>query len=98
MTKKRFRRFFKSINIISLDDSLNPIEKWTLKHIWPVDFKNADLSYENDGIREFSITLDYIVAEYTAYKSGGSEEVFKSFKSRGNPDDLDGKMFGGEIE
>ena len=96
--KKRFRRFFRSINIVSLDDSLNPIEKWTLKHIWPVDFTNADLSYENDGIREFSITLDYIVAEYTAYKTGGSEVLFTRFKSRGNPDDLDDQMYGGVIE
>jgi len=76
----RFRRFFKNISITSVDDRGRPLDMWTLKAPWPVEFKSPELNYENDAIREFSLTLDYVIAEYTAYRPDGSDK-FKIFTS-----------------
>lgn len=67
----RFRRFFNNIIITSITEDAKLIDQWTLKGPWPVGFKSPDLSYDNDGIREFSLTLDYVVAEYKSYTPTG---------------------------
>jgi len=93
--RKRFRQFFSLVEITSINEVGLPIDKWTLKKIFPVEFRNSDLSYEDDGIREFSITLDYIVAEYTSYKSDGSTEFIKAFRQTEDSETTDKKLFGG---
>ena len=74
----RFRRFFENIMIISIDARGRKLDQWALKGTWPVEFKSPDLNYDNDAIREFSITLDYIIAEYTSYDATGAAKVFAS--------------------
>jgi len=73
--KARFRRFFKNIMIISIDARGRKLDQWALKGIWPVEFKSPELNYDNDTIREFSITLDYVIAEYTSYDANSQEKT-----------------------
>jgi len=88
--KNKFRRFFKNIMISSIDADGNLLDQWALKGIWPVEFKSPELNYDNDAIREFSITLDYIIAEYTSYDANGKDKniLFKA-SSRVWSDDID---------
>ena len=51
------------------------MEQWSLKGLWPLAFENSSLSYEDDGIREFSIELDYETAEFTYVKPNGIRET-----------------------
>ena len=95
--RKRFRQFFNLVEIISINDVGLPIDKWKLKRIWPTEFRNSDLSYEDDGIREFSITLDYITAEYTSYKSDGSTEFIRVFRETSDADEGETTIFGGDL-
>lgn len=96
-SRKRFRQFFNLVEIISINDVGLPIDKWKLKRIWPTEFRNSDLSYEDDGIREFSITLDYITAEYTSYKSDGSTEFIRVFRETSDADEGETQLFGGSL-
>jgi len=91
----RFRRFFENIMIISIDADGNLLDKWTLKGTWPVEFKSPELNYDNDAIREFSITLDYVIAEYTSYDARGKarETLFEANSSMIN--DVDEGNFPG---
>ena len=66
----RFNEIFKSIIITSYFENGDPIEKWSIKGLWPLGFESPELSYEDDGIRKFSFEVDYESAEYTHYVNG----------------------------
>ena len=53
-----------NVIITQLDHDGSPIEKWTLYNAFISDVKYGDLSYEDDNLTEYSITLRYDWANY----------------------------------
>lgn len=50
--------------ITQVDHNGNDLEKWTLYNAFMSEIKYGDLSYEDDNLTEYSITLKYDWAEY----------------------------------
>ena len=57
-----------NVIITQLDHDGSPIEKWTLYNAFISDVKYGDLSYEDDNLTEYSITLRYDWANYDGIK------------------------------
>ena len=83
----KFNSIFRGVSIQTIDDYGFVLEEWKLKKPFFREFKSPELNYENSKIREFSITIDYIVAEYIAYNPDGSKmmHIFKH-RAAGDPD------------
>lgn len=73
MDPKRFARKIPTVTIETIDEYGVKLEAWILKKPWITELKSPELTYENSDIREFSVTLDYIVAEYIAYDADGTK-------------------------
>ena len=71
----RQHRKIGNVKITTIDEYGQALSTWTLNDVWLKEFKSPDLSYENSDIREFSITLDYIVASLKIYNPDGSELI-----------------------
>ena len=57
-----------SVIITQLDHNGLEIEKWTLYNAFISDVKYGDLSYEDDNLTEYSVSLRYDWAEYEGIK------------------------------
>ena len=57
-----------SVIITQLDHNGSEIEKWTLYNAFISDVKYGDLSYEDDNLTEYSVSLRYDWAEYEGIK------------------------------
>lgn len=78
MNLARFREIFQNVIIMTYNDRGEFMEQWSLRGLWPLAFENSSLSYEDDGIREFSIELDYETAEFMYVKPNGLyEKIFE---------------------
>ena len=76
-TKKAIS-IFSNIVITSHFPNGDIIDKWTLRGIIPLKFENSALSYEDQGIRRFSLIVDYYTAEYSySDRAGNTVELFK---------------------
>jgi len=55
----------KNIEIIMLDANGNGLETWTLHNAWISSFNQSDLSYENNDLATYTMTITYDWFEYT---------------------------------
>lgn len=62
------RRDWEATGVINMYDGCgNMLEQWQLQHVWPTNVNWGDLSYEDSGFAEISLTLRYSDVRYKSF-------------------------------
>ena len=76
MSKGKASEALGLFTIEQLDSNGNTIEKWTLHNPFITKIGFGDLSYEDDGLSEISLTIKYDWAKWNLNNGEGADEIF----------------------